>query len=105
MGRLEGADRYVESVEALWRLSATTHLELGWFWLAVRPGVQLLTIRRTGDVKDGGSFESDYLALTLQADGLGTRLEMFELEDLDRALARFGELTAERPQSSLRKKH
>jgi ribosomal protein L40E len=60
--------------------------------LAVRIGMH------TGPVVigDGGAFESDYLFLFVHAQGRQTHIEMFELEDLDAALARFEELCAAR---------
>ena len=49
-------------------------------------------MRRTGDVAGGGAFESEYLYLFLSRGGRITHVELFELDALDAALARFEEL-------------
>jgi hypothetical protein len=54
-------------------------------------------LRRTGTVPDGGDFESEYLYLCLTGQGRITHVELFEMNALDKALARFEEL---RPRSS-----
>ena len=52
-------------------------------------------MRRKGIVPDGGGeFESEYLFLCLVAQGRITRVEMFEIDALDAALARFEALRA-----------
>ncbi|MGH7860564.1 MAG: nuclear transport factor 2 family protein, partial [Candidatus Binatia bacterium] len=89
MGRLEGAEAYVESVAALWELAPDSIIEAGWFWLAVEPHGAVVAGRRFGRLADGGDFESDFLALFTVADGRSTRLELFEIDDVDTALARF----------------
>ncbi len=92
LGRLEGGDAYADSLAVLWELASVTTVELGWYWPAIAPDGALVTIRRTGDIAGGGPFESDYLYLFFHAQGRMTRVELFELEDLDAALARFEEL-------------
>jgi hypothetical protein len=92
MGRIEGADAYVESLVALWELAPTTRIEAGWHWPAFDRHVALTDVHRTGSLPDGGDFESDYLHLcTLDGERVA-RIELFELDDLDAALARFEEL-------------
>jgi len=91
-GRIEGGDAYVDSLVALWQLAAAVRVEHGWFWPAIAPNGSLHSVRRTGDVAGGGVFGSDYLMLALHAHGRFTRVELFELDDLDKALARFGDL-------------
>lgn len=88
VGRLEGGDAYVDSLAVLWDLAADTGVELGWFWLACDPHGGLYTIRRTGDVAGGGPFECDYLMLIRHVGGRLTRLELFELDQRQAALAR-----------------
>jgi hypothetical protein len=94
MGRIDGGDAYVDSLAVLWDLAAWTRGELGWFWPACDRHGALYTSRRTGDVAGGGAFESDYLMLIRHAQGRLTRVELFELDQLDAALARFAERAA-----------
>src|SRR5439155_731433 len=49
-------------------------------------------VRLFGTLRDGGAFESPNLTVTIVAAGRLSRLEMFELEHVDAALARFAEL-------------
>jgi ketosteroid isomerase-like protein len=60
-------------------------------WVWDRHGA-VTDVRRTGTVPGGGDFESEYLHLCTVAHGRITRVELFELDDLDAALARFEEL-------------
>jgi ketosteroid isomerase-like protein len=53
---------------------------------------RVVVLRRDGTVQDGGPFESVTVVLETTRDGRMTRHEMFDIEDLDRALARFAEL-------------
>ncbi len=91
-GRIVGADAYFETVAVLWDLAPDHHLELGWFWPAVEPHGVVTTLRRFGTLTDGGAFETDCLWLCIAAGGRITRAELFELEDLDKAVARLAEL-------------
>ena len=81
----------------LWDLAAATRVELGWFWPACDRHGALYTISRSGDVTGGGALESDYLMLIRHARGRMTRVELFELEQLDAALARFEALRSNAP--------
>jgi len=96
MGRLEGAEAYVASVEALWQLAPDSRLELGWHWLVVDRRGGVVTCRRTGLLADGGAYESDYLVLFIVEHGRASRFEMFEIDAAGAALARFEELRAAR---------
>jgi ketosteroid isomerase-like protein len=49
-------------------------------------------VRPFGTLRDGGAFESPNVSVPIVADGRITRLEMFEPEHVDAALARFEEL-------------
>jgi hypothetical protein len=90
MGRIEGGDAYAGSIAVLWELASVMRTEHGWFWPAIAPHGGLTTIRRTGDVAGGGgAFESDYLHLFLHAHGRITHVELFEMDALAAALARF----------------
>ncbi len=92
LGRIEGADAYLDSNVALWELAPDQRLEVGWSWPAVDRHGFVVTIRREGTVPDGGPFESEYLLLGLARNGRSTRAEFFEIDALDTALARFEEL-------------
>ena len=92
IGRIEGADAYLDSNVALWELAPDQRLEFGWSWPAVDRHGFVVTIRREGTVPDGGPFESEYLLLGLARNGRSTRAEFFEIDALDTALARFEEL-------------
>jgi hypothetical protein len=94
-GRLEGADAYLQSIVVLWDLAPDQRIELGWFWPAVERHGAVITLRRAGTLADGGLFESDYLWLVLATRGRITRIEMFELEHVERATARLAELRPE----------
>jgi ketosteroid isomerase-like protein len=97
MGRLDGVEAYMASVEALWQLAPDSRLELGWHWLAVDRRGGVVTCRRTGRLADGGAYESDYLVLFIVEDGRARRLEMFEVDAADAALARFEALRTDPP--------
>jgi ketosteroid isomerase-like protein len=92
MGRLEGAESYAESVAALRHLAPDSTVAMGWQWLAFAPHGALTVLRRTGTIRDGGAYEVEHLFLLTVERGRVTRLELFELEDVDAALARFEEL-------------
>ncbi len=92
VGRIEGADAYTKSLEALWKLAPDQRLETGRHWPAYAPDVALALTRRHGTLPDGGAFESEFLLLYEIRDRVIARLESFEVDDLERALARFAEL-------------
>jgi class 3 adenylate cyclase len=98
LGRIEGADAYLDSNVALWELAPDQRVDFGWSWPAVDRHGFVVTQRRVGTLADGGAFESEYVWLGLARGGRFTRLELFETEALDRALARLEEL---RPPSLL----
>jgi ketosteroid isomerase-like protein len=91
-GRSEGRDAYVQSVVALWELAPESRFEAGWFWLAIAPNVSASSARRSGTVAGGGEFESDFLVVVAVAQGRTTRLDVFEIDATEAALARFEEL-------------
>jgi len=91
-GRIDGADAYVQSLAVLWDLAPDQRMELGWFSPAVERHGAVTILRRFGTLADGGPFESEYLCLSTATGGLITRLELFEMDDLERAKARLEEL-------------
>jgi hypothetical protein len=93
MGRLEGSAAYAASVAALWDLSAESRIDGGWFWPVYDWYGAVTVNRRFGTtLAGGGEFESELLYLFTVAGGRITRVEMFEIEDLEAALSRFEEL-------------
>ncbi|MFN2375302.1 MAG: AAA family ATPase [Candidatus Binatia bacterium] len=95
-GRLEGRDAYLRSVTALWELAPQSRLELGWIWFVSAPHGGVLAGERSGTVLDGGELASDFLVVLLLADGIARFLEVYEVDDLEAALARFEELSVGR---------
>jgi hypothetical protein len=96
-GRSEGAEAYVEGVEALLKLAPVQRAEAGSIWQAYARHGGITTVRRTGTLADGGAFENEYLMLFTTARGRLSRLEYFEVDDVDEAKARLEEL---RPSAS-----
>ena len=91
-GRIEGADAYLQSLAVLWDLAPDQRMEIGWFWPAIERHGVITLLRRSGTLADGGGFESEHLWLSTATGGRITRLELFEIEDLERAKARLEEL-------------
>jgi hypothetical protein len=91
-GQIHGRDAYFEAATALWDLAPDTRIEFGWYWPACDRHAAVATMRRSGTLAGGGAFESDDLVLLVLTSGVLTRIEFFELEALDTALARFEEL-------------
>ena|GEM_PF-2009695 len=92
IGPSEGREAYLRSVVALWELAPDSHLEVGLVWLAHAPHAGLYLCRRQGVLPDGGEFVSEFLVLAVVERGLTSRLEVFETDAVDAALARFAEL-------------
>ncbi len=91
-GRSEGREAYMRSVVALWELAPESRFDAGWHWLAIAPHAGVYTARRSGTLPDGGPFESDFLTVGTVKGGRSTRVEIFEIDAVDAALARFAEL-------------
>ena len=83
MGRLEGADAYAESVAVLLELAPNSRTDGGWFWPAYGRHGAVTVARRSGTLADGGPYESEFLWFFTVARGRITRLEIFELDDVD----------------------
>jgi ketosteroid isomerase-like protein len=88
-GRSEGREAYLRSVIALWELAPDSRLEGGWFWLATAPHGGVFPCRRSGTLPGGGEFISDFLVATVLDRGRVKRMEIFEMDAAEAALARF----------------
>src|SRR5262249_25182231 len=91
LGGIEGADAWAESCAALWDLAPDVQMALTSSLAHARYGSVGLG-RTFGTLRDGGTFESATVAVAIVAHGRITRLELFEPEHVDAALARFAEL-------------
>lgn len=91
-GRIEGADAYLESLGTLATLTRSMRIELGWHWAAIEPDGGIMSVRRTGELVEGGGYETEHWVVFCQDDtGLTRRMGSFELEHLDDARACFDE--------------
>jgi ketosteroid isomerase-like protein len=89
LGCLEDADSYVASVVALNELSPDALPGQPLYYLADEPHASLSIAHTFGTLADGGQFESVYAMIMVYGrDGL-IGVELFELDDLDAAKARF----------------
>jgi class 3 adenylate cyclase/ketosteroid isomerase-like protein len=89
-GRLESPEDFVAWIAGLFQESPDAIIEPLYF-LAIEPHATLSVSHTFGTNQSGGAFESVYVSLNSP-----NRVETFDLEDLDRARARFEELCAER---------
>jgi hypothetical protein len=83
-GRLEGADEYVVWIGALFEQSPDAIIE-PLYYLAVEPHGTLAVAHTYGTLALGGTFESVFAQIVVPAVGA----ELYELEDLEVARARF----------------
>jgi hypothetical protein len=91
VGRIEGADDYVASMAAVYEQSPDAipnHL----YDIVVEKHGSLSVGGTVGTLTDGGEFESVFVRLMLFQGDRFVGFELFELEDLDVARARFEEL-------------
>ena len=82
MGLLEGADAYVESLDALWELAPDMQLD-PCFQLALAGYGLVSVVRGFGTLRDGGAFERPLLSVVLVSSGRITRIEFFEIDDVN----------------------
>jgi ketosteroid isomerase-like protein len=93
MGHIEGIDAYAQSLTALTSLARDIEVNDGPSALAYARQGSVRLVRRRGTMAEGGGdFESDMIVVTVVAGGRIRRMELFEVEDVDAALARFEEL-------------
>jgi len=89
-GRLGGADEYVAFIAALFEQSPDVVIERLYIVAAEAHGI--LDVGHLLGTRDGGEFESVFARIVLHPGGRPVGAELFELEDLDVARARFEEL-------------
>ena len=91
VGHIGNADDYVASMVAVFEQSADMVTDTLYHVAVDRHGT--LTVGRMfGTLADGGDFESVFVRLNLYRDGRIVGVELFEVEDLEVARARFEEL-------------
>jgi ketosteroid isomerase-like protein len=90
-GRVDGADAYLDTLPALWDLARDIQLEPR-FVLAVERHGMVAVDRTFGTLPEGGVFEIYWATVATVSRGRVTRIELFELEAVDAALARLAEL-------------
>ena len=88
LGKLEGADDYIASLAVLFEQAPDVMMETLYTVAAEKHG-NVSTVRRFGTLADGGAFESVFVRLASFRGERIVGVEMFELEDLDAARARF----------------
>ncbi len=89
-GRIEGVDGYLEWAWSGFDLAPDVQISA--FSVARGPYGGVGVMRLRGTLPEGGSFETLRATVTIVERGLIVRLELFEIEDVDAALARFAEL-------------
>ena len=94
IGRLEGAAAWVDSVAALYELSPDLRVD-ELYQVATTPHGRVSVGRMWGSNTEGGDFESCFVRFQHYPNGWLLRAEIYEVEDLDTALARFEELGRE----------
>jgi hypothetical protein len=93
LGRIAGADAYLDSVIAMWGLSDDVHVEQ-LYEVATSPHGRVMVARTCGTNSTGGDFESVYVALMHFDRHTVQGMEIFEVEDFEAAKTRFEELCA-----------
>ena len=93
VGRLDGAAAYLGSLKALWDLSRDLRIEVLYYDRPAAHG-RLYVARWSGTNAEGGDFDAVYVCLGLSRGDRPVGLEIFELDDLEAARARFAELGA-----------
>jgi hypothetical protein len=87
-GRIESRDLFIDWMTSLFEQSSDAIVEPLYF-LAVEPHAALMVAHSFGTLADGGAFENIFVQIWSP-----DTVEVFELDDLERARARFEELRA-----------
>jgi hypothetical protein len=90
-GEVAGADAYLDTLAVLWDLAPDIQLEPRFALAVERHGVVAVG-RSFGILPEGGAFETYLMNVATIAHGRITRIEIFDVEAVDAALARFAEL-------------
>jgi hypothetical protein len=93
LGEVAGADAYIASFEALLEQSDDCTADV-LYHVAVAEHGSLSVGRMFGTLRNGGPFESVFARINRYEGGRNVGTEIFELDDLERAKARFAELGA-----------
>jgi ketosteroid isomerase-like protein len=93
-GRLEGRDAFLAWLAALFEQSADAIIE-PFYYLATGEHVFVAVGHTFGTLAEGGAFEFVWAQVGLNQGGRPVTVELFEVEDLDAALARYEALRAE----------
>jgi class 3 adenylate cyclase/tetratricopeptide (TPR) repeat protein len=93
VGRITGVDAYLASLTAIWELSSDLRLEM-LYTVATAEHLILYVCQWFGTNAEGGDFDAVYACLGLARGGRPAGLEIFELDELGAAQARFAELSA-----------
>jgi hypothetical protein len=91
VGRLAGADAYLASLAAVWELSRDLRIEMLHIIGTAEHGT-LYVCRWFGTNAEGGDFDAVYVCIGLLRGEEPAGMEIFELDDLDVARARFESL-------------
>lgn len=100
LGRLDGADACLASVAALQELAPDVMVGQPLYHLADEPYGTLSIAHSFGTLANGGAFESVYVMITLYGPDGVAGVELFELDDLETAKARWAERRAAPPGGS-----
>jgi class 3 adenylate cyclase len=91
VGPVEGADAYLEALAVLWDLAPD--IEYEGFVLALERHGLVVAERSSGTLREGGGgFERPLVTVSTVTGGRLTRLELFDVDDVDATLARLAEL-------------
>jgi hypothetical protein len=99
IGRIEGAATYLDSLTALWELSPDVRLEM-LYEVARAPNAFLGVLRWSGTNAEAGEFEAVFIGVTRIQGERQVGTDLFEIDEMDAALARFEELSAQAAPSS-----
>ena len=94
VGRLDGVDAYLASLAAVWELSRDLRIEMLYVVGTAEHGIAYVN-RWSGTNAEGGEFDAVYVCISLLRDDDTGLLEIFELDNLDLARARFAELSGD----------